>query len=158
MKENEEIDLISYDQALQQIKSIHSKQRDFDDGDLVDRLSQFNAFEVRKLVIAELDADEFLVDEELVDQYVAKISAGEISPPIIYDEVNASMIDGIHRLNALKKSGALFIESWVGTEATLDPDYVSAFADDDEDCDVENGSDDNDACVSGNTKTKRFRL
>lgn len=95
----------------------HRNRDDFDSGDLLDRLSRFDYFEVMELPITHIDLDEFEVLDELVDDYVQMPAPG---PPIVYDQVNGSMIDGIHRANAAARRGAQTIAALVGTRNTLE--------------------------------------
>jgi hypothetical protein len=116
------------------IQSLHTKTQDFEDGDLLDRTTKFLHYEKKLIPISIIDLEEFSLDEELVEEYMEIFQEEGTCPEIVFDEVDKSMIDGLHRANALHRCGETYIEAYVGTEKLLNPFYRSNdFDDEDED-------------------------
>ena len=93
------------------VHRIHGRQEDLVEGNLESRIARFETYELKHLEIAEINLTEFLLD----DDHVERISAVEDEmPPIIYDPVDRSIIDGAHRANALHLRGEIEILAYVG--------------------------------------------
>ena len=98
-------------------KKIHRRLDDFSDGDLTDRIYWFDEYTLTDLPVSKINTHEFDVDEDLVAKHIAKImKSTDTMPPIIYDPVAKSIIDGIHRVNAYKKLGYKTIPAYVGSK------------------------------------------
>lgn len=95
----------------------HHTPEDFCDGDLGERIEQFSHFELSTVRIADLNLNEWQLDDDLVDAY-SELD-GQLAPPIIYDAVNRSIIDGLHRANAAAKRGEAEIAAYIGREEFL---------------------------------------
>lgn len=98
----------------------HHTPEDFNDGDIQERIDQFNYYHLVEIDLHKIDRDEFYIDEELVEDYVEKIKNEGIEnmPPMLISD-NYEMIDGIHRLNALLDSGFDSFLSYVGSKVSL---------------------------------------
>lgn len=97
------------------VQSGHREPDDFIEGDLTDRIYWFDDYELTSLPIADIDLDEHYVDEDLVDDYIEHIKdSPKTMPPIVYDPIEQSVIDGIHRANAYAKLGYDAIPAYVG--------------------------------------------
>lgn len=98
-------------------KKVHRKLDDFSDGDLADRIYWFDQYTLTELPVSKINTHEFDVDEDLVAKHIAKImKSTDTMPPIIYDPIAKSIIDGIHRVNAYKKLGYETIPAYVGSK------------------------------------------
>lgn len=98
-----------------QVQNIHREMNDFDEGDLTDRIYWFDNYKLTSIPITDLDLNEHYVDDTLVDEYVNKIKESPITmPPIVYDPIARSIIDGVHRANAYAKLGYSKIPAYVG--------------------------------------------
>lgn len=103
----DEADIYSYSQR------IHHTYEDFIDGDLGDRIEQYEQYRVEIVDIDDIDLNEFSVDEDMVDEYKEKIQKSETYPPIVLNR-DFSIIDGTHRANALNDLGIKTIVAFVG--------------------------------------------
>lgn len=96
-------------------------RQDLQEGDLSERIWQYSRYIEVSLPVLSLNLNEFEVDEQTVAEYAARIEAGEVPPPGIWDPVNGSMIDGLHRANALARCGYTEITIWSGDQSTYEP-------------------------------------
>jgi hypothetical protein len=97
------------------VQSGHREPDDFIDGDIGDRIYWFDDYKLTSLPLSNLNLDEHYVDEDLVDDYVEHIKdSPKTMPPIVYDPIAKSIIDGIHRANAYANLGYDTIPAYVG--------------------------------------------
>ena len=97
-------------------KQIHRNYDDFGEGDLSDRIFWFDQYKLTNLPLSKLDLDEWDVDEDLVADHVAEImKSKDTMPPIVFDPIENSIIDGTHRANAYAKLGYDTIPAYVGS-------------------------------------------
>lgn len=107
----------------------HREPDDFVEGDIGDRIYWFDDYQLTSLPMSQIDLDEYYVDDDLVDDYIDHIKdSPNTMPPIVYDPVERSVIDGIHRANAYAKLGYDTIPAYVGktksdTYGTRESDY-----------------------------------
>ncbi len=103
------------------IKDIHREPEDFYDGDISDRIEEYKYYNLTKdFALKNLDKDEFSVDQDIVDEIKELIEENGIEsmPKIVISEDN-SIIDGIHRVNALLQLGYTHIDLYVGSNQKL---------------------------------------
>ena len=97
------------------VQSGHREPDDFVEGDIGDRIYWFDDYKLTSLPISNLNLDEHYVDEDLVDDYIEHIKdSPKTMPPIVYDPIAKSIIDGIHRANAYANLGYDTIPAYVG--------------------------------------------
>lgn len=120
-------DILPEGDVYGKVQSLHGRPEDFIDGDLGDRIEQFSHFIIADLDISDLHYDKFYIDEDKVEEFVVLFKSGSDIPPIVYDEVNNSIIDGAHRLNAALKLGLCNIKSYIGAK-----EYYIGVSDDNE--------------------------
>ena len=104
---------------------LHGRTQDFDEGDLMHRLDRFIRFEEMPIALSSIDLNEFSLDEDLVQQFMQEFQRSGSYPPIVFDAVDSSMIDGLHRANALSRMGLCAIDAYVGTAENVDIDWVA---------------------------------
>lgn len=104
--------------AENMVLHLHSRPMDFEEGDLLHRAQKFSVYRLKSLRLADLPLGEFNIDEELVAEYAGLPTP---IPPIIYDEVDGSFIDGAHRANAAVMRGDVSIMAYVGESSAMDP-------------------------------------
>lgn len=117
--------LVDADFVQRYVRGLHSRPEDFADGDLAHRIWRFRRYTLESMPLAALDADQFGTDDALVADYAAQTSP---APPIVYDPLDASIIDGTHRARALRARGAEHIWAYIGYDP--DPDWSADEADD----------------------------
>ena len=104
--------------VLDMVQDIHGRPDDLEEGDLVHRINKFDTYEKTIMDIDDLDLDEWEVDEDFVEELSKRIEK-EGYQPIVYDPDDGSIIDGIHRANALHTIGKTKIKAYVGKD--IDP-------------------------------------
>lgn len=140
------------------VQSGHREPDDFVEGDIGDRIYWFDDYQLTSLPISQINLDEYYVDEDLVDDYIDHIKdSPKTMPPIVYDPIGQSVIDGIHRANAYAKLGYDVIPAYVGktksqSYGTRESDY------DDEEIDEMALPADWDPSAFGHDKTFKSRL
>lgn len=98
-----------------QVKNIHHTFQDIEEGDLPDRIYWFDDYELVELPLGKINLDEFYIDEDLIDEYIEHIKdSPNTMPPIVYDPIAGSIIDGAHRANAYSRLGKTTIPAFVG--------------------------------------------
>ena len=98
-----------------QVKDIHREFSDIEEGDLPDRIYWFDEYKKSELPLSKINLDEFYVDEDLVEDYIEYIKdSPKTMPPIVYDPIAGSVIDGMHRANAYARLGYETIPAYVG--------------------------------------------
>jgi hypothetical protein len=105
--------LISNDEVYSLVQRIHRNPDDFVDGDLAKRLDKYKFYILKTIPISDLDLNEWDVKDYLVDELSDMIKKNSTYPPIVVTH-NMSIIDGIHRANALHELGHKEINAYVG--------------------------------------------
>ena len=87
----------------------------FVDGDLGERLDEYNNYILKEIDVDDLNLNEWNLDDDLVDYYQELYHENKSYPPIVIDE-NYSIIDGTHRANAIKNIRFDKILAFVGLD------------------------------------------
>jgi predicted nucleotidyltransferase len=115
LKEDGVVESVDAHTIYSNVQSGHREPDDFVEGDIGDRIYWFDDYKLSSLPISNLNLDEHYVDEDLVDDYIEHIKySPKTMPPIVYDPIAKSIIDGIHRANAYAKLGYENIPAYVG--------------------------------------------
>jgi hypothetical protein len=115
LKEDGVVESVDAHTIYSNVQSGHREPDDFIEGDIGDRIYWFDDYKLSSLPISNLNLDEHYVDEDLVDDYIEHIKySPKTMPPIVYDPIAKSIIDGIHRANAYAKLGYENIPAYVG--------------------------------------------
>lgn len=116
--------IIDHQTVKSELLQLHSRKQDFDEGDLLHRLDRFNAFVLKMLPISAINLTEFQVDQVKVQDFTLLYQDAKGCPPIIFDSIDGSIIDGIHRANALALLGIAEILAYVGEAEHADLFWV----------------------------------
>ena len=112
------------DEILEYMTSFHDVDS-YDDTDFYERSNQYEKFILKMVDLDDLDLEEHQLDEWKVDEYIEdyKNENGKY-PPIVIGETDYgyTIIDGLHRANALNELGKDYIKAYVGVGT---PDYIS---------------------------------
>ena len=92
---------------------LHRNDDDFYEGNLGKRIEKYKFYKLVEIPIDKLNLDEWNVEDDIVDVFVKKYKISKNYPPIIITP-KYSIIDGIHRANALKNSDVTTIKAWIG--------------------------------------------
>jgi len=99
----------------QYVQNIHSDyDGGFVDGNLGERIEEYNYYTLKDVSISHIDLDEFYIDDSIVDEYEEQFKHSNTYPPIVLGH-DFSIIDGTHRSNALAQAGVTTIKAWVGS-------------------------------------------
>ncbi len=85
----------------------------FVDGNLGDRLDEYSEYILQEIPISKLTLDEWDIDEESVEEYKNIYMRDKEYPPIVVDK-DYTIIDGIHRANAIHSTGQTTILAFIG--------------------------------------------
>lgn len=110
------------------VSRIHRSGQDLDEGDLIHRIWRFRRYELKRLSIAELDLEQWQISNDVVARFAAMDPA--TMPPIVFDPLDRSIVDGAHRANTRAKAGDTEILAYVGIADSVDPDWTREPADD----------------------------
>lgn len=99
----------------QMVQEIHRNYDDFIEGDLGDRLDKYSYYQLQSIALKDLDLDEWQVHESLVADIKKQIQGASQYPPIVVG-ADMSIIDGIHRANALRELGYSKVQAYVGLQ------------------------------------------
>ena len=105
--------LIPNEEVYTQVQKLHRNYDDFVDGDLGSRLDEYDYYELKEIPISDLDLEEWDVRDNLVADNIKKMKENPNYPPIVVGD-DMSIIDGIHRANALNELGYKTIKAYVG--------------------------------------------
>jgi hypothetical protein len=111
---------ISGDELSDYAEEWHHREEDWETGNLLNRITSFKRYALETLNLDSLNAHEWDVHDDLVNHYAGLASN---APPIIYDDVNKSIIDGTHRVNAALARGETTVPAYVGRLADYQPVY-----------------------------------
>lgn len=105
----------------QEVQKIHHTSDDFIDGDLGDRIEEFKYYHLQVIDLMTLNKDEWIVFDDAVDDIVDEIKTKGLQdmPKMIISD-KKSLIDGIHRLNALLKIGITNYPCYVGSNLNIE--------------------------------------
>lgn len=118
--------MVDADFIIQYVTQMHHTPEDLDEGDLSDRIYRFGRYKLTKIPISLLDLDEWAYDEYKGKQMAAM--PVDTMPPIVFDPINQSIIDGTHRANVRASTGDTTILAYVGVPET----YYESDNDEDE--------------------------
>ena len=106
-------DKISEEYIYNYVQYLHDDYEGaFIDGDLSDRIEEFEIYKLTELSISQIDLDEFYINEDSVLEYKSIIEETGDYPPIVVDE-DYRIIDGAHRAVAVSELQDK-IKAWVG--------------------------------------------
>jgi hypothetical protein len=100
-----------------------SQMQDYEDsfgeGDLGERLDKFPRYKFMEIPLDEIDLREFLLDDEVADEYAEKYKKTGYYPPLVLEpkdsiENTYRIIDGNQRGNGLKRAGEKIVLAFVG--------------------------------------------
>jgi hypothetical protein len=104
-------DRISGDDVYAMTQRIHRNDSDFDEGDIGERIEQFNSYVLQYVNLSNIDVDEWDCNDDRVAQF-AKMTPQK-QPPIVLD--GSTIIDGTHRCHAALVRGENAILAFVGS-------------------------------------------
>lgn len=106
------------DEIVDYVQSIHRRE-DWGDTDITERIEAFPWYRLTDVPIDQIETEEFEYDEDYVDQEAHRIKTeGHYDPIVVVHNDNFTppynIVDGTHRVNAVKRLGRPTIRAWVG--------------------------------------------
>lgn len=101
------------DVLLEWLEAHHQNPEDLTEGDLAERVYAHDVYVLAEIPLSAIDLNEWSVDTDTVYEYLKRYERTKDYPPIIYDTINETMIDGMHRANALSRAGLTMIKAYV---------------------------------------------
>jgi hypothetical protein len=113
-------DIFNVSDIYDYVQQLHYKRsEDFEDGDLSQRISHYDNYEVQEIPMDDITIDEYEIDEDDVQEYIELYEKNGTYPPIVIGHKHFGthdIIDGTHRANALNELGFKSIICFVGKE------------------------------------------
>jgi hypothetical protein len=107
--------LFPVDIIYEYVQSIHGKPEDFETGTISERLAKYDEYKlVPDFKIANLDLNEWRVTKDYVNEIKEGLTPDNVDPIVVTPEF--SILDGIHRSNALHDNGFDTIPAYVAVE------------------------------------------
>lgn len=107
--------VVREDQIYNYIQDRHHTPDDFVDGDISDRIEEFQEYHLKEVSLDDIDIDEFFVDESAVEDFMDHYASGSPFPPIVLAD-DYRIIDGTHRANAADRLGHKTIKAYIGVK------------------------------------------
>jgi hypothetical protein len=91
----------------------------FSDGDLGDRIENYDRYKLSEVLISEIDTEEFETSNHLIKKYKERLKIDTNYPPIIIEKIGYpskykyGIIDGTHRAISVGKTQEK-IKAWIG--------------------------------------------
>jgi hypothetical protein len=120
------LDQVEEHEIYTTIQKSHRDINDFNDGDLGERIEEYRYYNlIQNFDLTLLNKDEWYVDDDLVKEYELMIEKDGIAnmPTIVISDQN-SIIDGIHRANALLNKGIKNIDIYIGSNKKINLDHT----------------------------------
>jgi ribosomal protein L17 len=114
---NEKSNKVDSEQLVNIVKALHKKNKENFDENLIDKIKQFDHYELITIPISIINLSDLNLDDDLVSNYLQKTLINPDYPPIIFNPINKEIIDGAHRTEALIKLGHDTIRAYVGVES-----------------------------------------
>lgn len=104
---------------VQFTKTIHYRSQDFVDGDIRDNIEAYDEYELREVLVSELEEPQYYIDVEYVDEY-KKMDIDTIPPIILgfYSDKTYLTIDGGHRIAVAKELELKTIKAFVAIKSS----------------------------------------
>ncbi len=99
-----------------EVESHHHTYDDIIDGDLLSRIEQYPYWKMVTYNIDDINLDEWSLDDDLLEKQIEEMKKNPSYPPVIIDNKSydlPTIVDGIHRLNALDKLGYKTVQAYV---------------------------------------------
>ena len=114
-------DVLSESDIYQYVEQIHRNEEDFEEGNLAERIEEFDKYKLMEIPINDINIDKYYLDDNYMDEYKSMTKKSSDYPPIVLDGDTRysygnkyTIIDGTHRVNALDRLGYKTVKAWVG--------------------------------------------
>lgn len=115
---------IPCDQVVDHVVKLHTRPQDFEEGDLLRRLDRFTVYVAKPIHLALIDFRESPVFEDKVQECMRLYLETKSYPRLVFDEIDGSMLDGLHRAHALYRCGLKVVDAFVGTGENVNPNWT----------------------------------
>lgn len=114
-------DIVPKYEVMEMVSSFHESifgDEGYDDTDFDERIEKYDHFKYEMININKIDLDEYSLDEGKIEDFVEYYKQHNDYPIIVVGEdegfSDLTIIDGIHRANALERCGLNQIKAFVG--------------------------------------------
>ena len=121
------------------IEDLHHSPEDFIEGDIAERLEQYATYTLMSVPVNSLNFNDYNTAPCIIIDYARDWN--DAVPPVVFDPINDTLIDGAHRAAAAAQRGLAYIQAYVGDKDT----YTPLPEEDDNEEDDEDNEDDDDA-------------
>jgi len=108
--------IVSSEYLASEVESFHHTHDDIIEGDLLQRIQQYEFWELVEYNINDLDLNEWTIDDDIVEKYINETKNNSSYPPVIIDNKSyeiPTIVDGTHRLNSLNQLGYNIVKAYV---------------------------------------------
>lgn len=101
------------------IRSIHPRDDDWVDGDLEERIFKYKHYELKDVLVDEIDVAYHVNDDFVADLAIEIENGKQINPVVLHKPPPYSyydVIDGCHRVEAYKDEGKRYIQAYVAIQ------------------------------------------
>ena len=109
----EDISTFEYDEK-ENIISSKDISKNISSIELKNKIEEYNLYKLGELPISKIKIDSSTINKDKVDEYIENIKINPDYSPVIYDSINNKIIDGAHRIEALKQMGYETIRAYIG--------------------------------------------
>ncbi len=111
-------DILPEPDIYQYVEHLHRDYEDFIDGNIAERIEEYENYELLEVDLTKVDIDGWLIYDSLLDKYSDQYKISNNYPPIVLGTFGNkyTIIDGAHRANALADLGVKTILAWVGID------------------------------------------
>lgn len=76
-------DIVDEETVYNYCQKIHHTEEDFWDGNISERIEEYNKYKLCEINISDIDINEWYIDETLVNSYMNKYNENNNYPPIV---------------------------------------------------------------------------
>lgn len=109
----EDISTFEYDEK-ENIISSKDISKNISSIELKNKIEEYNLYKLGELPISKIKIDSSTINKDKVDEYIENIKINPDYSPVIYDSINNKIIDGAHRIEALKQMGYETVRAYIG--------------------------------------------
>ena len=106
--------MVSADDICEYVADMNDRDDPYE-GPVPNAILRFRKYMLVQLPLSKIDLHGFDYDPDLAQQYAELVTE---APPVVYDSISKTLIDGFHRAQAALITGAATIAAYVG----IDPD------------------------------------
>lgn len=110
-------EIFSSYEVVQLCERIHYRLEDFKEGDIAERIEEYEFYRLEDVLVKDLEEPCYYVDKDLVEEY-KELEISEMPPIVLgyYDDDSYLTIDGGHRTTVVQELGVKKIKAFVAVK------------------------------------------